>query len=456
MASKPNKPPGGTERRGSPEFRARAQEAYEALRTMIQEHGGSDIADDLADKPTIEDVMRTRPEMVGALLDSAWQLRSHSNLSGYFQTKEGDGGLAAEHGQPLQPCERTYEDTIQAHLYGSARLFFKRKENVWAKAQKSNLKKLDKSVIGGPVNLLRRAVGMKPKVNEEALRDLYPGKGLYQTLKPYLLHQDQFKYVQDYAELSTKGAAIIGDIFENLRSSAALRVACSLSPEALMNARACAFAYAESEIFAEIESTAESTVKKKNANELRRDKALMKRVRKHTASVFANILNNHVESIGFVEQHKAGAETVVRALAPHFGEETWEILGVPGAVENVINCPPTVARELGRDARYVDVQISTYVTQLQYPDIGRDVLKIAKERLSEEDFRRALSEEAAIKVWETLPGRFNNQFKYQHDAKPGGDKEIKNFKYLQAESEPIIKELKEALSDGTQNGDDED
>lgn len=253
MTGKPNTPPGGQERRGSPEFRARAQEAYEVLSKMITEHGGSDIADDLAGKATIEDVMRSRPEMVGALLDSAWQLRSHSKLSEYFQTSEGDGGLAEEQSQALLPCERDYASTVQAHLYGAARLFFKRKENAWVKAQSANPKKLDKSVVGGPMNFVRRMVGMKPKINEDALRAQYPSKGLYQSLKPYLLHREQFKYVQEYAELSTKSATIIGDIFENLRSSAALRVACQLSPESLMNARACAYAYAESQIFAEID-----------------------------------------------------------------------------------------------------------------------------------------------------------------------------------------------------------
>lgn len=182
----------------------------------------------------------------------------------------------------------------------------------------------------------------------------------------------------------------------------------------------------------------------------------MKRVRKETAGVFADILNNYVESIAFVEEHKAGAETVVRSLAPLFGEETWDVLSVPGAVENVINCPPTVAREIGRDTRYVDIQISTYISQLQYSDIGSDLLKIAKDKLSEEDFHRALSEKAAIKVWETVPGLFNNQFKYQHDAKSGGDKDIRNFKYLQAESEPIIRDIVEALNKGDHDGDDED
>jgi hypothetical protein len=456
MAGKPNTPPGGRERRGSPEFRARAQQAYEVLREMIREHGGSDIAEGLSDKPTIEDVMRSQPEMVGALLDSAWQLKSHSKLTSYFKSGAGDDVLVEDQSHPIKPCGRTYDEVIQAHLYGSARLFFKRKENAWVKAQSSNLKKLDKSVIGGPINLVRRMMGMKPKINEEALRNLNPRKGLYESLKPYLLHRDQFKYIQEYSELSTKSATIISDIFENLRSSAALRVACRISPEALMNARACAFAYAESEIFAEVEAAAESRVTKRNVNELRRDKPLIKRVRRHTATVFADVLNKYIESIAFVEQHKAGAETVVRSLAPLYGEETWEILGEPGAVENVINCPPTVARELGRDTRYVSIQISTFVSQLQYPDIGRDLLKIAKEKLSEEDFHRALSEEAAIKVWEKIPGLFNNQFKYQHDAKAGGDKDIRNFKYLLAESEPIIKDLKEALKIGVKARDDED
>ena len=87
MADKPQKAPGGKERRGLPVFRARAQAAYEVLSGLIADHGGTDISDDLADKPTVEDAMRAKPEMVGALLRSAWQLRTHDSLSDFFRTR---------------------------------------------------------------------------------------------------------------------------------------------------------------------------------------------------------------------------------------------------------------------------------------------------------------------------------------------------------------------------------
>ena len=280
MAAKPKKPPGGTERRSSPVFRARAQEAYEVLRGLIADHGGTDITDDLADKPTVEDVMRTKPEMVGALLRSAWQLRTHESLSDYFQSAEDPKTPVSEYEQLIGPCGRTYEDTVQSHLFGCARLYMKRLESEWLAEKLVDPKKLGKEFTGGFGNFLRKMVGMKPNVNEQALRDTYPSKGLYETLKPFLLDEAQFKLVSSYANLSTKGATIIGDIFENLRSTAAIKVACVLDPDTLMNARSCAVAYAETEIFAEATADEKDAGRKKNVNELRRDKELTQRVKK--------------------------------------------------------------------------------------------------------------------------------------------------------------------------------
>lgn len=444
MAETPKKQPITQERRGSPVFRQRAQEAYELLRGMIKDQGGADIADGLADKPMVEDVMREQPEMVGALLDSAWQLRSNEQLSPYFQSAEQENVVVDDHDQPIGPCGRTYDSAIQAHLFGATRLYMRQQENEWVREKVSDPKSLNKDAVGGIGNALRRTVGLKVKVNEAAVRAMYPGHGLYETIKPYLLHSGQFKYVPAYANLSTKGAEIIGDIFEDLRSTAALKVACTVSPEGLMSARSCASAFAEVEVYAEANKEDQEEGRKRHVNELRRDKELTASIKVRTARVFADILNNHVESINFVERHKAGAEAVVRALAPHFGQETWDVLAEEGAVENVINCPPTVAKELGRESRYVDVRVSVFIGQLQYPDIGRDIIKMLKKALEPDDFHKALQDDAAVKVWETVPGLFNNEFKYQHDAK-GADKSIKNFKELLAEAAPVVKDIKIAL-----------
>ena len=115
-----------------------------------------------------------------------------------------------------------------------------------------------------------------------------------------------------------------------------------------------------------------------------------------------------------------------------------------GAVENAINCPANVSEYLGKDCRYVDAQVSKFISQLQYPDIGRDLMKILRKEVDDDAFFRSLKEEASIKVWESVPGTFNNQFKYQHDAQ-GSDTTIKNFKHLKTSSLSVIKEFKSAL-----------
>ncbi|MBT4740986.1 MAG: hypothetical protein HOO09_11440, partial [Rhodospirillaceae bacterium] len=94
--------------------------------------------------------------------------------------------------------------------------------------------------------------------------------------------------------------------------------------------------------------------------------------------------------------------------------------------------------------RYVDVLVSKYITQMNYPDMGRDLIKMLHAELSEEDYHRALQDEAAVKVWGTVPGLVNNEFKYQHDAKTA-DKEIKNFGDLKTVLAPVIQDIKNAL-----------
>ncbi|MEQ8510556.1 MAG: hypothetical protein RLN84_14015 [Rhodospirillaceae bacterium] len=432
------------ERRGSPEFRLRAQQGYSVLRKMITSHGSSEIGDDLKNMPMIEDVMRQKPELVGALLKSAWQLRSNEKLAEFFNSAVTPEKVVDGQDESILPCDRTYESTLQSHLFGTVRLYMKQKENDWVQRRVSRPESLDKEAVGGFGNFFRKLFGMKPIVNENVVRESYPSRGLYEILKPYLLHADQFKYVTAYAGLSAKGASIIGDIFENLRSSAALKVACTLSPDALLSARGCARAYAESGIFAEVLEEEKEVARKRTPQEMRRDSEIALRIKQDTAVIFADILNNHIESLDFVKRHKAGAEAVVRALAPLYQEETWSVLAEDGAVENVINCPPTVAKELGKDARYIDVKVSKYITQMHYPDIGRDIIAIFRKELNEENFRRSLQDEAAIKVWETVPGTFNNRFKYQHDAK-AGVKEIKNFKDLLGEAKPIVADMRNAL-----------
>ena len=71
-------------------------------------------------------------------------------------------------------------------------------------------------------------------------------------------------------------------------------------------------------------------------------------------------------------------------------------------------------------------------------------MKILRKEVDDEAFFRSLKEEASIKVWESVPGTFNNQFKYQHDAQ-GSDTTIKNFKHLKKSSFSVIKEFKSAL-----------
>lgn len=441
MTNKPKKPPAGNDRRV---FRMRAQEAYEILRRLITEHGGTDISNDLADKPMVEDVMRGKPEMVGALLRSAWQLRTNEVLAKYFQNTENAEEPVSEPEQKIGPCGRTFNDTVQSHLFGTARLYINRIENEWMEERLTDAKNLDKEFTPGIWNLFRRMVGMRPNVDTAALRNTYPRKGLYDKLKPFLLDEDQFKLVPAYAELSTKRADIIGELLANIRSLAAIRKACVLDPDTLMNARSCAIAYAESEISAEAAVEKTESEQKNNANVLPQDIEIAAKVRSRSAQVFVDVLKNHLESISFIAEHKAGAESVVKALAPHFAEETWAVLSDKGAVDNVTSCPSAVAEYLGRDSRHCSAKVSNYIAQLQYPEIARDIMKILRKEVGDDVFFRSLKEEKAIKVWESVPGIFSNAINYQHDAK-GTDNTTKNFKDLQTSSLSVIENFKLAL-----------
>ena len=303
--------------------------------------------------------------------------------------------------------------------------------------------KLDKALSPGLGNIIRSLLGMKLKIDEDLLRETYPGRGLYEILKPLLLDEAQFKLITGYAELSTERATSIGDILENLRSIVPIRIASLLDSGALKIARSCAIAYAAAEVSEETIPDDEALNTDSNQDGNQQDSA--ENAKQRAAIVFADILSNHIDIIVCAGRHKAGAEAVIKALAPLFKEDTWSVLSDEGAVENVMNCPSTVRSLLGRESRYVPVEISKYINQLEYPDIGRDIIRILQMELQEKSLvRRALNEEASIGVWKTVPEMFNEKMKYQHDAS-GEDDSIKNFDDLRITAVALIKEYKKAL-----------
>ena len=123
----------GAERR-TPRLREQVQIAYDLLCDLLGRAGYEGLLAQLKGLDTVNEVLRHRPEIVPLLQKAAWELRHEKKFSQLFLNQE-TGAVVEDRDEPIAPCGRTFAEVEQAHLYGSARLFFDRLEVEFATRQ---------------------------------------------------------------------------------------------------------------------------------------------------------------------------------------------------------------------------------------------------------------------------------------------------------------------------------
>lgn len=423
------KPPpaqgGGSERRVCPELRQQAQKGYEVLLALLEKAGHSEFIDKLGNRRRVDDVLGELPEVVPALLDMVWELRDSPQFRPFFQA-EGGGGTVTDRETPIAPCGRTFAEVVRAHLMGAARIYMDRLEKAWAikeakreAARHAKEQARERKSLGGRLSQATRKLIAGEQTFEPAdFREKYPGYGVYLLIKPYLREEWQFTMVRAYARLRTRQAEALGSLITFFRTPEELEPVLALKSADISVVRGVARAFAEVRNGVGI-ATGAKPRSKVSAAEQRRLDEMEPAIAALESRTFEALVTEHSTGLETILKQGANVDALVRRLTPVFGDEIWRLFAEPHRLRNVLNVPEHVAPALGRLAQHVPPVISRMIEQIANRELGRDLILFAAEELGEDTFAAYVNDEDRLKIWQAIPGKFNNAFNYQPDALPG-------------------------------------
>jgi len=427
--------------RRHPYLRQLAQDVFEQFVEFLEQAGADDVLDQMGRHGVIEDVMRYNPETVPRLLDTLWKLREQQAFVRYFRHVD-TGEPVADADDPIGPCGRPWSDVKQSHLFATARVFLKKKEDDWALdkfVEEHGQEALDKLRSGDHSTVEQVRSVFKKTPTPDDYKEQYPGHGVYAALKPYLTSEAQFKLVPMFAEMTTIQIKSLEGILEQLTTPEALEQAASLVPDAIRAAMALAQGFAEAKVLHE---RRRDMPKHPNEREEFKRK-IFDEARSGADKVLVDLILERLETLEKINSLKSANREAIHNLYPAFEDELWDVVEETEAVENAINCPTHIALVLKKGVRHIAPEVSQALDEFQNPDIPRDLMKIGLEEVGEDKLYGYLSNEACFSVWQGVAGKFNNQFNYQHDAK-GDQKDLNNYEALSGMASSIWEDIEKA------------
>lgn len=437
------KTPRGHERR-IPNQRERCQIGYNLLRQLLGRSDRSDLLRQLDGLDDVDDVLRFQPAYIPLLLNAAWELRGEVKFADLFLNAETGQPVQARD-EPIAPCGRTFNDVMQSHLFGAARLYFLRLEKDWAAARAREEQRRWKAqqakkraTLGGRLSVGLKELTTKPKeFDPEDYRADYEGFGLYEALKPHLEHDWQFRLVPLYARLSTRQAQAYDELIQFFRTPKEMEAALLVRSEDVSMARGYSRAHAEA-----LQGIQPSTNRRPPPDEdpaeaaARRSAAL-----KDERRVFDQLLTRNLDCLEILKTMGTGAEGSLRRLTTIFREDVWAVVRNETALRNALNCPDYIVAVLGPLCRAMPPEIATILGQIQNRILTRDLLTLAKDRFPPKELETYLSDPDRKPIWNQLPAKFNNNYNYQPDA-PNDSGSAKNHENLSMVCEGIFTSLK--------------
>lgn len=413
------------ERRICPELRIQAQKGYEVLLDLLEKAGHADFIEKLGNRRRVDDVLADLPEAVPALLDMGWELRDSPKFRPLFQAQDG-GGTVQDRTTPVAPCGRTFDEVVRAHLMGATRIYLDRLERAWAEKEAKREAKRhakeeaeERKSLGGRLSVAtRKLISGDPTFDARDFRDRYPGHGVYGIIKPYLREEWQFSMVRAYGRLRTKQAEALGSLLTFFKTPEELEPVLALKSADISVVRGVARAFAEVKLGVR-DGTGGKSRSKTSAAEQRKLDEMEPQIAALEMSTFEDLVTHHSKGLETILKQGASVDGLVRRLTPIFGDEVWLLFGEPHRLRNVMNVPEHVAPALGRLTQHVPPQISRMIEQIANRELGRDLMVFAAEEFGEDDFARFLNDEERLKIWQAIPGKFNNSFNYQPDAMAG-------------------------------------
>ncbi|MBB4284985.1 hypothetical protein [Roseospira goensis] len=418
-------PSGGGERRSNPDVRAALQAVYERLLRSLRKAGRDDVLAPLSGLERVDDVLRACPEQVPTLLDLAWQLRDTPDFRPFFLDRAGDAPVA-HRGQPIAPCDLTFDQVARALLWGAARLAFDRLERQWtdrrlhqerARRQRRRQEETRGALHARLMAPLKTMLdGGEADPDPEAIRARYPGRDLYPVLKPHLQESWQFAHLDLYARIGTPQARALGHLLGRFRSRPALERVVALSVDDIGLMRTVCRGFAEVWLNLKLEPGPRWQF---SAKDLDARTEAEERIAMVESMTFDTLMVEHPRAVAMIRALGLDARGVVRQLTPIFGDEIWDLMAQPEALENARRMPDHLLPVLGRISRRVPPDISAILGHIRDRALAQDLLTFARQSFSDEELAFHLSDPARKPIWNALPAKFNNAYTYQRDALAG-------------------------------------
>jgi hypothetical protein len=440
----------GKERR-VPRLREQCQQGFDTLRVLLTRAGHGALLEPIKDIEAVDDVLRRHPEVVPPMLTAAWELREEKLFADLFRHKE-TGELVSDRDQPIAPCGRTYNEVIQAHLYGAARLYLERLEKRWARSRARQaeveyreVREQERSTLGGRLlGSLKELTSDQPTFSGEQFRTEYPGYGMYERIKPLLNSVEQFRLIPLYGKLQTRQVDALGDLLGYFTNERDLEALVRLNAEDIAQARGFARAFAEAKLGVSMNAGRMAANRSKgptDPDQEAEEAAKRAQLPKEERRMFDLLLTRYLDCLPALKEAGTGAETTIRRLTGIFGDDVFALFRDETELSNAINCPEFILKIIGVSARKLSQPVAQSLNQIQNKDITRDLLGLALETFPRADFEFHISDQSRRQIWNVLPAKFNNKYNYQADA-PDDAPSLRNYENLTTVCEGIFECLR--------------
>ena len=399
------------ERRANSTVREQTQKWFEALRTHLRDKAAQgDLADKLQRWPRPEDVMRECPRLLPALLAMVWHLRAEPELAELFQTPDGNPAQTTK--EPLAPTGKCFDEIVQSHLQGAARLYLDRQEREWLAVERERHRPTGfaASPVMAPVIKILRMFGWN---SDEKLHANYPQRGLYPALKPFLRHRRQFELIEAYATLPTRNVNAMGPVVGGLQFDQSIRNLASLETAK------CKFVTELSRAFAE-------TVLNHQKKEAEQSGGPA--VEGSTADIAGLALSHLVMdglhlAKGAISVREVARDVVTRMCVP-MGYDAWKVFANKNAAANIAACPPAVAYVLGPDAGLLHKKTSDALAALLDQRVAQVVVTVLRDRGGRNAFATWAGDPASAPVWTRLMKELNQQMGSADQSVPLSEEQV--------------------------------
>lgn len=264
----------------------------------------------------------------------------------------------------------------------------------------------------------RRLISGEKTFDPREFRQYYPGHGVYFIIKPYLREEWQFSMVRAYARLRAAQAEALGPLIRFFRTPEELEPVLALRSGDISVLRGVSRAYAETRLGVPVRKPGQrgkiSQAQQRKLDELEPEIAALE------SRTFESLVTEHAAGLAEVLKQGANVDDTIRRLTPVFGDGIWKLFDEPHRLRNVMNVPEHVAPALGALTQHIPPALSRVLEQVNNRELGRDIMIFASEEFDDEEtFAEICNDEQRLKIWQTIPAKFNNSFNYQADAQPG-------------------------------------